>query len=103
MINHYTIKKFYQINEIVLFTEADSVPKSLDEEEIVGIVNNQKSALSNHVSKDVSNTNSHMTPDKMVDDINDFRIEDKSKETEEDMNLYNRVNQNCSSRLPEIK
>ena len=51
----------------------------------------------------MSNTNSHVTPDKMVDDINDFRIEDKSKETEEDMNLYNRVNQNCSSRLPEIK
>lgn len=81
--------------------------KSLDEEEIVDIVNKyRKSALSNLVSKDVSNTNDHVTPNKVVDVINDFRKEEKSKElpvTEEDMNLYDQVNRNCSSRLPEIK
>ncbi|RGB21288.1 hypothetical protein C1646_823064 [Rhizophagus diaphanus] len=75
MTNRQNFTEQSQTNEIVLFTEADSVPKSLDEEEIVDIVNKyQKSALSNHISKDVSNTNSHVTPDK-----------------------------NCSSRLPEIK
>ncbi|PKY47910.1 hypothetical protein RhiirA4_421777 [Rhizophagus irregularis] len=81
--------------------------KSLDEEEIVDIVNKyRKSALSNLVSKDVSNTNDHVTPNKVVDVINDFRKEEKSREllvTEEDMNLYDQVNRNCSSRLSEIK
>ncbi|PKY20645.1 hypothetical protein RhiirB3_433992 [Rhizophagus irregularis] len=58
--------------------------KSLDEEEIVDIINKyRKNASLNRVSKDVPIgpvTSGHVTPDKVVD-----------------------VNQNCSSRLPEIK
>ncbi|CAB4439240.1 unnamed protein product [Rhizophagus irregularis] len=84
--------------------------KSLDEEEIVDIIDKyRKNASLNRVSKDVligPVMSGHVTLDKVVDVINDLRKEEKSKErsvTEEDMDLYIQVNQNCSSRLPKIK
>ncbi|PKK58555.1 hypothetical protein RhiirC2_720434 [Rhizophagus irregularis] len=53
-----------------------------------------------------SDTNGHVTPDEVLDVINDFRKKGKTGEvpiSEEDMILYNKVNQACSSRLPEIE
>ncbi|PKY58278.1 hypothetical protein RhiirA4_429596 [Rhizophagus irregularis] len=50
--------------------------------------------------------NGHVTPDKVIDITNNFRKKVKTGEvpvSEEDISLYNKVNQVCSSHLPEIK
>ncbi|CAB5357098.1 unnamed protein product [Rhizophagus irregularis] len=63
-------------------------------------------ALSVHFLEKGSDTNGHVTPDEVLDVINDFRKKGKTGEvpiSEEDMILYNKVNQACSSRLPEIE
>ncbi|RGB36182.1 hypothetical protein C1646_667131 [Rhizophagus diaphanus] len=48
----------------------------------------------------------YVTPDEVVKVVDNYRKEDKKKEkmvTKEDLDLYHKVNQVCSSRLPEVK
>ncbi|PKY52051.1 hypothetical protein RhiirA4_424972 [Rhizophagus irregularis] len=88
-------------------SKSATVVKSVDEEEMVDIVNKyRKGASSVRFLEKGSDTNGHVTPDKVSDVINDFRKKEKTGEvpvSDEDISLYNKVDQVCSSRLPEIK
>ncbi|RGB36267.1 hypothetical protein C1646_758303 [Rhizophagus diaphanus] len=83
--------------------------KSYEEEEVevLEIIDRYRKKLGLNGGKtESSSKGGHVTPEEMVKVVENFRKEDKKKEkivTKEDLDLYYKVNQACSSCLPEVK
>ncbi|CAB4435094.1 unnamed protein product [Rhizophagus irregularis] len=83
--------------------------EDLEEEErkVVEIINKYRSNLDLKETHQMEGgTSSHVTPEHVVEVVKNFRESEKRKErqvTQEEMELYHRVNNICSSRLPEVK
>ncbi|CAB4438835.1 unnamed protein product [Rhizophagus irregularis] len=83
--------------------------EDLEEEEgkVVEVINKYRSNLNlKEIYQMEGGTGSHVTPEHVVEVVKNFRESEKRKEkqvTREEMELYHRVNDSCSSRLPEVK
>ncbi|PKC60721.1 hypothetical protein RhiirA1_489466 [Rhizophagus irregularis] len=83
--------------------------EDLEEEErkVVEMINKYRNNLDlKEVHQSSGEISSHVTPEHVVEVVKNFRENEKRKErqvTQEDMELYNRVNNVCSSHLPELK
>jgi len=105
-------KEIQKANAEKMAKEKSSSPSmvmtSVDEEEIVELVNRyRKGALPARSLEKGLDMNGHVTADEVLDVIKDLRKEKETGEvsvSKEEVELYNKVNQVCSSRLsPEIK
>ncbi|PKY59914.1 hypothetical protein RhiirA4_483056 [Rhizophagus irregularis] len=81
-------------------SSSSTVMTSVDEEEIVELVNRyRKGALPARSLEKGLDTNGHVTADEVLDVIKDLRKEKKTGEvpvSKEEVELYNKVNQACS-------
>ncbi|CAG8726179.1 14497_t:CDS:2, partial [Rhizophagus irregularis] len=88
-------------------SKSSMVIEGVDEEEVVDVVNRyRKGALQTRYLEKGSVTNGHVTTDEVLNVTKDIRKKEKVGEvpvSEEDLELYNKVNQACSSCLPGIK